>query len=63
MTKTLACEVIVSEEVCASAQVATDDPARREVTIRGRDEPMTVRVVMEAKALLALAEQVEAAAA
>ena len=63
MTKSLACEVIVSEEVCASAQVATDDPARREVTIRGRDEPMTVRVVMEAKALLALAEQVEAAAA
>jgi adenylate cyclase len=63
MTKSLACEVIVSEEVCASAQVAADDPARREVTIRGRDEPMTVRVVMEAKALLALAEQVEAAAA
>jgi adenylate cyclase len=63
MTKTLGCEVIVSEEVCASAQVAADDPARREVTIRGRDEPMTVRVVMEAKALLALAEQVEAAAA
>jgi adenylate cyclase len=63
MTKTLICEVIVSEEVCASANVATGDPPRQEVTIRGRDEPMTVRVVTDAKALLALAEQVEAAAA
>ena len=63
MTKSLVCEVIVSEEVCAAAQVAADDPQRQEVTIRGRDEPMTVRVVTDAKVLLALAGQVEAAAA
>jgi adenylate cyclase len=63
MTKTLVCEVIVSEEVCASAHVAPDDPPRQEVTIRGRNEPMTVRVVTDAKTLLALTEQVEAAAA
>jgi adenylate cyclase len=63
MTKTLVCEVIVSEEVCAAANVAADHPPRQEVTIRGRDEPMTVRVVSDAKALLALAERVEAAAA
>jgi adenylate cyclase len=63
MTKTLACEVIVSEDVWACAQLASDDPLRQEVTIRGRDEPMTVRVVTEAKALLALAGPAEAAAA
>ena len=63
MTKSLACEVIVSEQVCASAQIVADDPPRQEVTIRGRDEPMTVRVVTDAKTLLGLAGQPEAAAA
>ncbi|WP_024518326.1 adenylate/guanylate cyclase domain-containing protein [Bradyrhizobium sp. Tv2a-2] len=63
MTKILACEVIVSEEVCASAQIASDDPPRREVTIRGRDEPMMVRVVADAKVLAALAEPREVVAA
>jgi len=63
MTKSLACEVIVSEEVCASAHIAADDPPRQQVTMRGRDEPMTVRVVTDAKLLLALTGQVEAAAA
>jgi len=59
MTKTLACEVIASEEVCASAQIVADDPPRQDVTIRGRDEPMTVRIVTDAKALLVLAASVE----
>jgi adenylate cyclase len=63
MTKSLACEVVVSEEVCASARVAPDDPPRQEVTIRGRGEPMTVRVVTNARALLVLAGQIEAATA
>ncbi len=63
MTKVLACEAIVSEEVCASAHVAADDPPRQEVTIRGRAEPMTVCVVTDAKVLLALADRVEAVAA
>ncbi|HLG81737.1 MAG TPA: adenylate/guanylate cyclase domain-containing protein [Bradyrhizobium sp.] len=63
MTKTLVCEAIVSEEVCVSARVQGDDPRRQEVTIRGRDEPMTVRVVTDAKALLALAGPLEVAAA
>ena len=57
MTKSLACEVIVSEQVCASAQIVADDPPRQEVTIRGRDEPMTVRVVTDARTLLGLAGQ------
>src|SRR3982074_525784 len=42
MTKTLNCTVIVSEEVCKSAGVASDLLMRTEVSIRGRDEPMTV---------------------
>ena len=63
MTKSLACEVIVSEQVCASAQIVADDPPRQEVTIRGRDEPMTVRVVTDARTLLGLTGQPEAAAA
>jgi adenylate cyclase len=63
MTKILACEVIVSEEVCASAQIAVDDLPRQEVTIRGRDEPMTVRVVVNAKVLGVLAEPRDVVAA
>jgi adenylate cyclase len=63
MTKILACEVIVSEEVCASAQIAVNDLPRQEVTIRGRDEPMTVRVVVNAKVLGVLAEPRDVVAA
>jgi adenylate cyclase len=63
MTKTLACEVIVSEQVCAAAHVAANDQPRQEVTIRGRAEPMTVCVVTDAKTLLGLAEQSAAVAA
>jgi hypothetical protein len=51
MTKTLACEVIVSEEVRITADVAADP--RQEVAIRGRAEPMVVRVVANARALSA----------
>jgi adenylate cyclase len=54
MTKTLACEAIISDEVCATAGVAADDLPRQEVAIRGRDEPMTVRAVQSAKALAGL---------
>jgi len=63
MTKTLACEVIVSEQVFAAAHVAANDQPRQEVTIRGRAEPMTVCVVTDAKTLLGLAEQSAAVAA
>src|SRR5262249_28992124 len=63
MTKPRACEVIVPGEVCASAQIAPDDPPGGEVTIRGRDEPMMVRVVADAKVLAALAEPRDVVAA
>ena len=42
MTKTLNCTVVVSEEVCKNAGVAPDRLIRTEVSIRGRDQPMSV---------------------
>src|SRR3954447_21501636 len=52
MTKALACEVVVSDEVRATAGLADDAIPQHEVTIRGRNEPMIVRSVTEAKMLL-----------
>ncbi|MBV9532813.1 MAG: adenylate/guanylate cyclase domain-containing protein [Bradyrhizobium sp.] len=63
LSKSLACEAIVSEEVCARASVDADDLPRKEVEIRGRAEPMLVRAIASAKTLLALVEDVDAVAA
>jgi adenylate cyclase len=63
MTKSLACEAIVSEEVRITAGVAEDALPQQQVTIRGRSEPMVVRSVIEAKALSALVNDVQIAAA
>ncbi|WP_027547150.1 adenylate/guanylate cyclase domain-containing protein [Bradyrhizobium sp. WSM2254] len=56
MTKTLACEAIVSEEVRRTAGLADDALPQQEVAIRGRDEPMAVRVVADARELSGLVE-------
>ena len=63
MTKSLACEVIVSEEVRQGAGLSEDALPQQEVAIRGRSEPMIVRSVPAAKTLSALVDNVEAAAA
>jgi adenylate cyclase len=63
MTKNLACEVVVSEEVRVTAGLAADSLPQQEVTIRGRSEPMIVRSVEHAKALSALAGDLDMAAA
>ena len=63
MTKTLACEAIVSEEVRVTAGLGDDDLPQQEVEIRGRAEPMTVRVVADAKALAALVDELGTVAA
>lgn len=63
MTKTLGCEAIVSEEVRRSAGLADDALPQQEVAIRGRDEPMAVRVVADARALSALVDRGERVAA
>lgn len=63
MTKTLACEAIVSEEVRRTAGLADDALPQQEVAIRGRDEPMAVRVVADARGLSALVDRGERVAA
>ncbi|MET4274330.1 MULTISPECIES: adenylate/guanylate cyclase domain-containing protein [unclassified Bradyrhizobium] len=63
MTKTLACEAVVSEEVRRTAGLADDALPQQEVAIRGRDEPMAVRVVADARELSALVDHGERVAA
>jgi len=63
MTKQLACEAAISEEVRVAAGLAADDLPERDVEIRGRAEPMKVRVIIEAKTLAALVGGLDAVAA
>jgi adenylate cyclase len=63
MTKTLACEAILSEEVRVTAGLPADGLPQREVAIRGRAEPMIVRSVTDAKTLSALVNDVDSVAA
>jgi adenylate cyclase len=63
MTKVLACEAVVSDEVRATAGLSAEALPEQEVVIRGRNEPMIVRTVMDTRELAALVGdmQVEAA--
>ncbi len=63
MTKSLPCEAVISEEVRVSAGLAADGLPEQEVAIRGRAEPMTIRVVKRAKTLSALVSDVDVVAA
>ena len=63
MTKALACEVVVSEEVRITAGLAEDSLPQQEVTIRGRAEAMIVRSVDHASMLSALVNDLNAVAA
>src|SRR5262249_61020741 len=60
ITKSLGCEATISEEVSVTAGLTSDDLPQREVEIRGRAEPMKVRVVAETKALSALIDSLAA---
>jgi adenylate cyclase len=57
MTKTLNCTVIVSEEVCRNAGIAPDRLVRTEVSIRGRDQPMTVCTAADPTLLASLLDE------
>jgi len=57
MTKGLSCEAILSDEVRLAAGLEADDLPQQEVEIRGRAEPMTVRVVASAADLSALLDR------
>jgi adenylate cyclase len=61
MTKSLACEAVLSEEVRLTAGLAADALPQQEVAIRGRSEPLMVRAVTHAKILSALVDDVVAA--
>jgi len=63
MTKSLACEAVISEETRVSAGLAADDLPQQEVAIRGRAEPMIIRVVKSAKTLSTLVGDSEVVAA
>jgi adenylate cyclase len=54
LTKSLACEAIVSEEVRVTAGLPADALPQQEAAIRGRAEPMFVRTVKSVKTLAAL---------
>ena len=63
MTKTLGCEAIVSDEISRSAGLPDDALPHQEVAIRGRDEPLAVRVVADARELAALVDRSQRVAA
>ena len=63
MTKSLGCEVILSEEIRVTAGLPAGALPERQVEIRGRGEPMIVRSVASAKTLSALAQGLDVAAA
>jgi adenylate cyclase len=62
MTKSLACEVMLSDELRVTAGLAADSLPQQEVDIRGRAKPMVVRCVASAKMLSVLVDEVEVAA-
>jgi adenylate cyclase len=63
MTKILSCEVVVSDEVRAAAGLSADALPQHDVEIRGRNEPMIVRAVADARMLPALVNEQQSAAA
>ena len=63
MTKSLACEAILSEEVRITAGLAAESLPEQEVAIRGRSGPMIVRTVAAAKTLSALVDDLAIVAA
>jgi adenylate cyclase len=63
MTKSLACEVVLSEEVHTAAGLPPDALPRQDVVIRGRAEPLVIRTVARAASLSDLADHFAVAAA
>ncbi|MGB8553627.1 MAG: adenylate/guanylate cyclase domain-containing protein [Pseudolabrys sp.] len=57
MTKTLDCKAIISDEVFATAGVVAGSLASKEVTIRGREEPMIVRTIVDPTVLARLVDE------
>ena len=58
-TKALQCEVVLSDEVCRNAGLPPDALQSTEIALRGRAEPLRVRVVVHASMLEPLIEAME----
>jgi adenylate cyclase len=56
MTKSVGCEAVVSEEVRTTAGLPADALPQQQVEIRGRAEPMIVRIVASTKTLSPLTD-------
>ncbi len=56
MTKSLNCQVVISEEVYKTAGIDGDGLTRTQIAIRGRIEPIDVRTVADANGLAGLFE-------
>ena len=63
MTKSLACEAVISDEVRVTAGVDADALPQQQVEIRGRNEPMIVRTVADTRTLTAMVGGEHSAAA
>ncbi|MFL6815007.1 MAG: adenylate/guanylate cyclase domain-containing protein [Bradyrhizobium sp.] len=63
MTKSLACEAIISEEVRVRAGLPADALPQQQVIIRGRIEPIVVSAVENVKALSVMVDDLETVAA
>jgi adenylate cyclase len=57
MNKTLNCTVVISDEVCNSAGIPPNALERTEVSIRGRDQPMTVCTAADPTLLASLLDE------
>ena len=62
MTKSLACEAVISEELRVTAGLPADGFPQQEIEIRGRAKPMMVRCVVDAKMLSAFVDEADVAA-
>jgi adenylate cyclase len=60
MTKSVGCEAVVSEEVRMTAGLSADALPQQQVEIRGRTDPIIVRVVASTKMLLPLTDAASA---
>jgi len=63
MTKSVGCEVILSDAVLATAELQSDALPRQDMEIRGRNEPMSVRIVANSNVLSELIDEATPAAA
>ena len=57
MSKELACEVVISEEVYQTAGLTGDELPRQEITVRGRTAAIVVRTTVKAENLATLIER------